>query len=157
MAIHNTYEGLCTEAQNRCRRILEQYVAPVATDIVRKHIQKDIYDAYTPKEGAWVSGSTYQRRKELLKTGIADGGLYTSIIAPDEILITSDTHAGKSIVRGYRFVTDYPGAFLEFFEQDNFGVWRKGFPRPAVSNAQKEINRSGAISDAIKRGIEQEF
>lgn len=156
MAIHNTYEGLCLEAQNRCRLILEEYVAPVATEIVKKHIQRDIYDKYTPKKGAWVNGSTYERRYSLLQDGAGDG-IYTSIVAPDEILITSDTRANDSVVRGRRFTTEYPGAFLAFFEQNNFGVWKNGFPRPAISNAQKEIDKSSAINQAIQRGIEQEF
>ena len=148
MAVYDSWENLTAAAEKHCANVLLKDVAPVAKEIVRKHIQSDIYDAYTPQEGAWVNGSTYQRRGKLLTTLQA-----TLNVDGNELTVTSKATASKPIIKGYRFNNVYPGAFLEMLESDNRGIWKSGFPRPAISNAQKEIDSSREIISAIENGF----
>lgn len=132
-------------------RILKKDVAPVAEDILKKHIKSDIYDVYTPKENGWVSGTTYQRRYSL------EDSISSSIINDDTLLTTSYATASPAIVKGWSFHNRYPGAFLKLLEVGDMGIWKSGFARPAVSNAQSEIDSSSRVESAIKNGIKREI
>ena len=145
----DSWEALTDVVQQQCATILDKKVAPIAKSIVRKHIETDIYDAYTPKEDGWVTSdgtpTTYKRRKLLLKRG----AIYHKFSAADEIMVTSNVTASPAIVKGWSFRNRYPGAFLKLLETGNMGIWRSGFPRPAIGNAQKEIDRSSQIRQVI--------
>ena len=151
MKVYSSWESLISGTQNACHNILDKDVAPVAKEIVKKHIKTDIYDVYAPKPNAWVNGSTYQRRNSL------NNSVYHKFIRDDEILITSDAPASKSVVKGYTFRNRRSGAFLSLLESGNMGIWRKGFPRPAIKNAQRDIDSSSKVNKAIQRGIRREF
>lgn len=151
MPSYDTWEGLCHAAQTKCSQILQKDAAPVATDIVKKHIKTDVYDAYTPRKNGWVGKTTYRRRH------VMEGSLYTSVIAANEILITSRVNGNTSIVPGWNFTVSEPGDFFRFLEKGKTGIWKNGFPRPVITNAQKEINKSAEIKTAIKAGIKREF
>lgn len=145
----DSWEALTDAVQQRCTTILDKKVAPIAKEIVRKHIETDIYGAYTPKENGWVTTdgepTTYKRRYLLLKRG----AIYHQFSKPDEIMITSNVTASPAVVKGWSFRNRYPGAFLKLLETGNMGIWRGGFPRPAIGNAQKEIDKSSQISRVI--------
>lgn len=151
MPEYDTWESLVEAAQQRCANVLTKDVAPIATAILKRHIISDIYGAYTPIENGWVNGTTYQRRHVL------ENSLYHTLIATDEILITSNATTSKSVVKGYSFHNRRLGSFLKLLESGNMGIWRNGFPRPAVSNAQAEIDRSTEIRNSIQRGLNREF
>lgn len=154
MTSYDTWEGLTTAAQQKCVRILDKDIAPVAKEIVRRHILSDIYESYTPKENGWVNArgerATYQRRYSLTKRG----SVYHKFISKDEIIITSNAPASTPIVKGWRF-RNKTGGFLEMLELGDMGIWRGGFPRPAIGNAQKEINKSPQIKALIKAGLNE--
>lgn len=115
-------------------------------NVLYKHIQSDIYGAYTPKPGGWVGGSTYVRRNSLSK------GSLVAINEPDgTITITSTAVPGNPVGRGS--ISSKPGSLLQLIEGDRHGLWRGGFPRPAVGNAQKEID-SGALMSAIEKALQ---
>lgn len=115
-------------------------------NVLYKHIQSDIYGAYTPKPGGWVGGSTYVRRNSLSK------GSLVAINEPDgTITITSTAVPGNPVGRGS--IRKEPGSLLQLIEGDRHGLWRGGFPRPAVGNAQKEID-SGALMSAIEKALQ---
>ena len=115
-------------------------------NVLYKHIQSDIYGAYTPKPGGWVGGSTYVRRNSLSK------GSLVAINDPDgTITITSTAVPGNPVGRGS--ISSEPGSLLQLIEGDRHGLWRGGFPRPAVGNAQKEID-SGALMSAIEKALQ---
>lgn len=151
MKAYSDWESLATGAQDACRTILNTDVAPIAMDIVKKHIQTDIYNKYSPRPNAWVNGTTYQRRGLLTKS------VFYTYVSDDEILVTSDASASKPIINGYVFKNRGLGSFLSLLESGKTGVWRKGFPRPAIKNAQKEIDTSRAIKGAIRQGLIREF
>lgn len=48
MADYSNWDSLVEAARSKCATILEKDVAPVAKEILKKHIQSDIYDVYTP-------------------------------------------------------------------------------------------------------------
>ena len=129
--------------------VLKQDVAPVAENILLKHIKTDIYGVYSPTPGAWVGGTTYQRRHVL------EDGIKSEITSDNTLLITSDASAGQSIVKGYHFSNRYAGAFLQLLESGHMGIWKNGFARPVVANAQKEVENSAAIQRAIKSGLKR--
>lgn len=131
------------------RQVLIKDVAPTVEDILKKHIQSDIYDAYSPSEGAWIGGGTYDRRHVL------ENSITSEIIDGNTLLVTSTGSANYPIVSGWEFSNKYPGAFLEMLASGNMGIWKSGFSRPAVENAQAEVDNSSAVRSALDRGIRQ--
>ena len=124
-------------------------VAPVVEEILRRHIQTDIYDVYTPKEGAWIGGETYER------SHLMEDNLTSYVIDGDTLFTTAMTTADDPIVQGYEFSSNYPGAFLEMLANGNMGIWKSGFPRPAVENAQAEVDNSSAVRQAVNRSVKR--
>ena len=110
-----------------------QRVANEVEAILLKHIKSDIYDAYTPKEGAWVGGTTYQRRHVL------EGGIKSTLEEDGTLLTTSDAPAGQCVVKGYNF-SNADSGFLQLLESGHMGIWRNGFARPVIAQAQKEVD-----------------
>ena len=154
MAIYGDWDSLVAAAEEKISIILKQDVAPIVEEIVQSHIQSDIYYAYSPRPGAWIKGSTYQRRHTL------ENNISSSLLDGETLFVTSTATASPSVVKGYRFQNRYAGAFLKMLESGNTGIWRRGFPRPAITNAQTEIDdnlQNGSISRAIERGIKREF
>lgn len=145
------WDSLIKAVDDKAENVLKKDVAPIAEELLRKHIKSDIYDVYTPRENAWVNGSTYQRRHVLEES-------ITSFMSDkNTLLITSPATASPAIVKGWSFHNRYPGAFLKLLESGNMGIWKRGFPRPAVSNTQDEIDQSPKIKSAIKQGIQREI
>ena len=148
---YGDWNSLAAAFSRATKRILKNNVAPVAEDIMRKHIKSDIYNVYTPKRGAWVNGTTYQRRH------ILESSVTSNVINQDTLFVTSTATASPAIVSGWSFNNRYDGAFLELLESGHMGIWKSGFPRPAVSNTQREFDTSKEIISAIKRGIKSEI
>lgn len=120
------------------RIVLMEYVAPVVEDILRKHIESDVYGAYGP--------SVYQRRMSLVNN------IRSQMISDNELLVTSIAQPNKP-ANGWHSSGD--GAFLYMLEAGDLGWWRKGFPRPAISNAQREVDSSTAVESAKRNGIKR--
>lgn len=149
--LYSDWESLVNAASKKVSEILQNDVAPVAENILKKHIKSDIYDAYTPKPNGWVSGETYKRRHVL------EQSVTTIFQDKNTILVTSTANASPSVLSGWSFHNRYPGAFLKLLEVGNMGIWNGGFPRPAVTNTQNEIDSSNEIKKTIKRGIKREI
>lgn len=145
------WEELVSAVDAKASKILKQDVAPIAEDILKRHIKSDIYDVYTPKENGWVNGETYKRRYAL------EQAITTLVQDKNTILVTSTATASPAVLSGWSFHNRYPGAFLKLLEVGNMGIWNGGFPRPAVANTQNEIDSSSAIENAIKSGIQREI
>lgn len=150
---YTSFNALKNGINNDLKLILERDVAPIMEDILKEHIQSDIYDVYTPKEGAWVSGSTYQRRND-----IASGVTHFFNKRENTVMVTSTTTASPAIRRGYSFHNRRPGVFLQMLGGGSMGFLDKtsagkSFPRPALAKAQFEIETSGKVYAAIRRGL----
>lgn len=120
------------------KTVLMDYVAPVVEEILRKHIQEDVYGAYSP--------TLYVRRGSLTST------ITSRMIADDELLVTATSQPNAP---AHGWASSGEGAFLYMLEVGDLGWWRKGFPRPAISNAQKEVDESAAVEQAKKAGIKR--
>lgn len=152
----DNWDSLVQAVSGTASKILKKDVAPVAEDILIKHIKSDIYDVYTPKTNGWVTSNgvptTYTRRH------ILESSVVSYLIGNnDTLLITSRATASPSVVNGYSFRNRYDGSFLKLLESGNMGIWRGGFPRPAVKNTQAEIDGSRKITSAIRQGIQREI
>lgn len=159
MAFHDNADTLFAELQDICDKVLERWVAPVAKDILRSHIVTDIYNAYTRIPNGWVTrnadGSltrtTYQRRYSLLDEG--ENGLFAKLENPGELLITSNAKPMPPIY-GSKNYPDRIGSLLKLLSSKDMGAWAHGFSRPALNNAQLDINQNKRIRDAIQYGLE---
>lgn len=140
--------GAITEDVGDIPRAAKAAAVGEAAAILRKHIEDDIYGVYTPKEGAWVRGSTYQRRHEM-------GKYIIPIDMPDgSVLVTTTYSPNTSVVHpDYHFYGFMEGGFLQLLESGNMGIWRGGFPRPAVSNAQDEFDHSSSVRYEINKAL----
>lgn len=150
------WDSLVDAVSKAASTVLKNDVAPVAEDILVKHIKSDIYGVYTPKQNGWVTPggtpTTYARRHVL------EGAVTSYLIGNnDTLFVTSRATASQPIVKGYSFRNRYDGSFLKLLESGNMGIWRGGFPRPAVSNTQNEIDTSRKITSAIRQGIQREI
>lgn len=160
------WEQLVAEAQKACNKILEDDVAPVAKKILGEHILSDIYspDVYTPKPNGWVikvgskngkpiwQRATYKRRNKLPTK-------LTAELDGSGVLVVSSTERPMTPVRGkFGYVNRLKyGSLLYLLESDDMGLWRGGFPRPALTNAQNEMADSPKISQKIEAGIKKRF
>lgn len=105
---------------------LRDDVAPAVEQILNKHIQEDIYDAYDPV--------CYGRR------GLLGSGEYTiSVVNGLNLLVTNVTPGDTPIADGS---TPTGTSLLEIIETgaqgNGSGKWRNAFARPAVARAQAE-------------------
>lgn len=158
MPVYDNWEALTSAADEQCKKILKTYVLPVVKEIVKRHIQSDIYSVYAPKANAWVNGGTYIRRYSLLN----DANIYHEFQDDGTtLMVTSSAAPSPSIKKGYSFHNRRPGAFLQLFESGNFGFLNYTsayhFPRPAITNAQKEIDSGRGVNAAVNKGIKQYF
>ena len=150
MAYHNNFASLLIETNAKAAKILNQDMLPVAQEIFKKHIQSDIYDVYSPRNGAWVNGSTYARRYSLLNVG-------TIHLGNNTVMLTNFSSPSPPIVKGWSFKHSGAGSFLKLLEDGNMGIWKRGFPRPAVTNTQKDFETNNNLNRAILNGIQREF
>ncbi len=121
-------------------------VATIAHAIYLKHVEHDVYDVYTPKVGGWIDHTTYRRDYNLV------WGAETKMENQTTLISTSQADADESVVPGYVFSNENQG-FLRLIESGHTGIWACGFPRPFVTNTQKEFDSSSKISNAIQREI----
>lgn len=151
MPYYENWEQLVFAANKKCVDVLEKDVVPIVKDIIIRHIDTDIYARYQQNPmGRWMGGAPYQRRYALKNLTVYHTGA-------NELTITSDAQASPSVARGWNYQNEYPGAFFMLLEKGDLGFFRKGFPRPAITNAQKEVDRSTRIKDAINNGLLREF
>lgn len=147
----SNWDELVNAINSKASEILEKDVAPVAEEILKEHIKSDIYDVYTPKEGGWVDGTTYQRRYVL------EDGVKSTLEDSNTLLVTSTATASPSVFGDHSFDNKYDGSFLELLESGHMGIWRGGFPRPAVSNTEKDFKKNLEIKKAIKNATKREI
>lgn len=141
---------LYNEAQKILDEILEKDISVYTKAILSQHIWNDIYWAYTPKVGGWSSryantqgqhdaSGTYRRRYGLPRS------VYSVLVESGVLMTTSDAKPRPPVKRSKSYPAQ-PGEFLLLLEGNSsaynggMGVWQGGFPRPAVTRAQREIN-----------------
>lgn len=136
--------------------ILHNYVVPVMKDILLKHIQDDIYGQEAPTKHQWFGGQPYSRTGALLE----ESSLYDIMLDDTTVMVTSNAQPDYAPIKtSKRFDGNTEGGFLAMLENGNMGFWSTvtglRFPRPAISNAQKEIDDSPEIEAALQRGLKE--
>lgn len=117
-------------------------VAPIVEEILVRHIYRDIYGAYTPRE---------YKRRYMMSDGDA---LVVKMLDDSTLFVTINAKPDGTWTGSSSWTPRYDGSFLEMLEKGDLGWWKKGFPRPAVSNAQKEVDENrDKINAAIARGL----
>lgn len=145
------WDELVEAIEKEIPKILTEDVAPYVWEVLKRHIQTDIYDAYTPIEGGWVRGSTYQRRKMLND----DSSEVVLMEGKNTLVVTSGALASTPVVKGYSFDNRYSGSFLELIESGKTGIWKHGFPRPAVARTEAELEHSTEFHAMIDNALER--
>lgn len=154
MAYYSSWDSLISAVQEKCGEILDEYVRPVAEDILHEHIIDDIYASYSPV-GRDAGG--YDRRDVLGSrdntVGKVQGNnlLVVTNVAPPSPSVFGSSGSGHEDELLYWIEN---GLVPNYFNSFDY-VWMH--PRPAVENAQEEINSSGDIRTAIKNGISQKI
>ena len=112
--------------------------APKVKDILLSHIKSDIYDAYDPK---------FYERRGALESGnnivwqVTDHTLVVKDMTPGNTPIgVGKTPAGNQLI----------GIIQTGAQGNGLGKWKGAFARPAVANAQDELDNSSVIRDALK-------
>ena len=139
----DSLDNLYSAAQRAavCEDVLMNDVAPIVKEILRKHIETDVYGAYRS-----LAKNPYMRR------GLLTSRITSKMISDDTMLVTSIAQPAKP-ADGWASSGD--GAFLYMLEVGDLGWWRKDFPRPAISNAQREVDKSAAVERAKKMGLKR--
>lgn len=163
----SSWEELAAAIDAVVPAVLESSVAPVMENIVTKHVRKDVYDAYTPKPGGWslsrmkpsvrsayaasAGDSTYHRRNSLYN-------LKSEMQGRNTLITTTSSAPAPAVVKGWSFHNRRDGAFFQLLESGKTGIWRGGFPRYPIKNAQTEIDKGlvapySNLSKAIQSGF----
>ena len=154
MAYYSNIKDLFDAAESKIENILVNYVSPVADDIVHKHIVDDIYGAYSPVGAA---GYGYERRGQLA----SEDNIQNYIVGDNELLVTNEAEPSPSIWNDNS--GGEPDRLLYWIEYGlvpnyfNYNDYPWMHSRPAIQNAQEEINTSDKIADAIQTGIDAEI
>lgn len=144
---HKNWKDLTSEIQENLIPEILKDISSVAEQILKDRIKKDIYGVYQPKEGAWVLGSTYRRREELIPLVVSE------VRDKNTLFVTSLAEASESILKNSIFSENHNGAFLELLEKGDLGFWRKNFPRPAISNTEREYEKGNKIKAELNKSI----
>lgn len=143
---YNSVEEFLSAVEAAIPTVAEEYIAPYVEDVLSAHIESDIYGVYTPKPNGWVHG-TYHRRHALT------GGIQS--VFKGDVLSTTSTAAPSPSVTGAATWGSSDGAFFDLLASGNMGLWRGGFPRPAIPKAQAEIDASMDILDRLfEKGLD---
>lgn len=144
------------------RDIMMNEVADIVWDILQKHISEDIYAAYSPHT------TYYGRNPPVGWIGVGQEGYYryarrwslyenkVSKMLGDTLFVTSDAEPNMSVM-GSGWTHNNTGGFLQMIGTNPGSAWKGRFPRPAIQNAQDEIDNSPyaakALEIAFARGL----
>ena len=132
------FEFIITQAMvdEASRIVLEKY-APRIEDILRKHVEDKIenYTIPTATGGPWYQDGSHN--SPYIKRHAISGAI-THKIEGDTLLVSSTASSSPSVIT-HGFISGW-GNYLEFFEVGNRGFKGSGFPRLAVTDAQKEAD-----------------
>lgn len=147
MAVYHSVEEYISAVEAKLPVAAEKYLAPEIENILKEFTTSNVYGHYTPRQGAWIDGSTYHATRSLLSgisSWIEGDTLYaTSFAAPNESIAGGTVYGGSD------------GGFYTLLESRNMGLWRRGFPRPVIGPAQSYINSHlDVLGDKLVKGLE---
>lgn len=156
------------------KQTLEKQIGEQVWDILKEHIEEDVYKAYTP-EGRWVFGTPqdslydgYQRRRTTGLLNESDKSITVSNVGNTWTLhVTTNAQPTPSVL-GDSWDAK-PGGFLSLLESGNLGFWSwmndrvpDPFPRPVIRNAQEEASAnmkkySNELASIVKEAMSKQL
>jgi hypothetical protein len=119
---------------------LRRDVSEKVIDVVKDHIQKDVYDAYTPYSTDGITPyyeRTYQLLEDVVSDPVYDDSIYiTDTRSENGKDITEIIETGQGYTWGYRRNLD-----------NEIGS------RPFMENAKDEIQRDSIATNALKESL----
>ena len=147
MAVYRSIEEYIAAVEEKLPIAAEKYLGPVVEEILRDFTISNVYDHYTPQQGAWIDGTTYHATRALLggiDSWVEGNTLYATSVATPNASITGQAVYGGS-----------DGGFYALLESSNNGIWRSGFPRPVIGPAQSYIDSQiDALGEKLAKGLE---
>ena len=144
--VYDSVEEFLAAVEAAIPTVAEEYIAPYIEDILSAHIESDIYGVYSPKPNGWVHG-TYHRRHAL--TGAIQSTFSGGVLS------TTSTAAPSPSITGAGTWGSAQGAFFDLLASGNMGLWRGGFARPAIPQAQAEVDASADVLDRLfEKGLD---
>lgn len=118
------------------KNTLEKQIGEKVWKILKDHIEKDVYEVYTP--------SFYERRRENGLLNESDKYIFADRDGDLWRLRVSTNARPSPSVLGTTWV-HHTGGFLALLEKGDLGFWSRSgnsvthpFPRPVITNAQDE-------------------
>lgn len=136
------------EINSRINNSLRSNVSNYVVDKLKEHIDKDVYNSYTPVD--------YQRRKE--NDGLLDESNIRSKVISQELSVYEEAEIEGPRLRGEKFKNR--DGLARLIENGAYNPWNnKSYkwtkPRKFISNTQKEINKNySEILKILKDDIE---
>lgn len=141
---YTNLNNLISDVKSDIDKSLKNEVFDEIRAIELEHVQKDVLDAYSPKD--------YVRRQ---KMGIDDPQNIVGVVSGGELVVdnvtpfnsdyfTANRGIGLAELINYgngRFYYDYPGAFER--------------PRPFIDRARIEVAKSDRVKKALKKGMKK--
>jgi len=158
------------------RTTLEKKIGEKVWKVLKDHIEKDVYDAYTPS-GEWVWGTPqdsetdgYQRRRNSGLLNESDKYINVDHVSGTDVWslrVSTNARPSKSVLKSTW--NHHVGGFLRLLEEGDLGFWtrtqsqnmtregeKKRFPRPVITNAQEEANKNRSKYEAeLRAAIEK--
>lgn len=136
--------------QDQINETLKDEVFEEVRDTIQKHVNRDVYDAYSPTQ--------YNRRGS--SGGLIDENNIVGEIISDGMLFTKNIAEANTPFKGHSYSTDDDTMFGRWINDGlvyNFNgstdPWTEA--RPFIDNAREELAKNEGHYKALKRGLKK--
>lgn len=143
MPSFNNLKELERFLQKQINNALQNEVKNEVEETMRDHIQKDVYEAYTPYS---TDGKTphYERTYELLRS------IESNLIDNGVLSVENTRHEGnRNIVSVIEYGQGYQWGYVRNLDEE-IGA------RPFVSNTRRELEQTNKHVEALKKGLKRQ-
>lgn len=129
--------------QKQINDVLQNEVKNEVEETMRNHIQKDVYEAYTPYS---TDGKTphYERTYELLRS------IESNLVDDGMLSVENTRHEGdRDIVSVIEYGQGYQWGYVRDLDEE-IGA------RPFVENTREELRQTNKHVEALKKGLKRQ-
>lgn len=151
MATFNSFEALMNSVKkNIIPDVQENEVLETVKEVYKEHIERDVYNAYTPKK--------YERRNQ--NGGLSDENNITGEVVGNTLEVMNIGEPNKSLF-GTEFNSSFQTQFASWIEHGEAGNTFNGVfssepwanPRHFTENTIKDLRQSKKHITALKKGF----
>lgn len=129
--------------QKQINNALQNEVKNEVEETMRNHIQKDVYEAYTPYSTDGVTPH-YERTYELLRS------IESNLIDDGVLSVENTRHEGdRYIVEVIEYGKNYQWGYTRNLDEE-IGA------RPFVENTREELRQTNKHVEALKKGLKRQ-